>query len=433
MQNFYLYLLFATVAGFLSAVFLKPARIYEYPFFMAAVMAAFILPQAYSLCRFPGGVRTAEIEDILLICSLCLWCCAAGYYFFKPSKFIVGTFSQPVNESRLFHVGWLFTIIGLASLLLIPKSRVEFASRGGLTGIATIYIFFSALAVCGFAIFLQLIRSHLSVLNLVGLLASALSPVLAVFAGRREPAAIFVLIILLTGYFKTRKPPKRIAVFAGLVFAMLAIPATGIYRTLWQEGELRRIDELDLVANFKDFIDKESILELRNGAAVVESTRVRNQYAWGAGHWNQMVIRFVPAQIVGTSTKNALLIGTTMDKIYASELATNYEVPPGSTLTGMGDSYEQFGWLGCLFFALVGIMFRSIWVTALQPQAVFAQLFYILICTSAMRAITHQTVDFFPGVTYHAVFMGAAYLYARVPPTIAPMRRTIVKRPKVQS
>ena len=37
------------------------------------------------------------------------------------------------------------------------------------------------------------------------------------------------------------------------------------------------------------------------------------------------------------------------------------------------------------------------------------------VTTSAMRAVTHWTLDFLPGVLYHAVFLGLGFLYARVP------------------
>ena len=32
-----------------------------------------------------------------------------------------------------------------------------------------------------------------------------------------------------------------------------------------------------------------------------------------------------------------------------------------------------------------------------------------------MRAVTHQTVDYFPGLLYNLVFLGMAVLYARIP------------------
>lgn len=193
---------------------------------------------------------------------------------------------------------------------------------------------------------------------------------------------------------------------------MLSIPATGIYRALASKGEFSEIRKLDLVKNFEQYFGNESILELRNAAAVIESTQKFGNYDYGTGYWNQLVFRFVPAQIVGKGTKDLLMFGNDVDKMLKGNSGTAHEFSSGSTITGMGDSFKQFGWLGCLFFALLAVVFRSLWIAAIQPGALFAQLLYLLSCTSAMRALTHQTVDFLPGFVYQMIFLGLGLLYA---------------------
>jgi hypothetical protein len=42
-----------------------------------------------------------------------------------------------------------------------------------------------------------------------------------------------------------------------------------------------------------------------------------------------------------------------------------------------------------------------------------AQILYIQITTSAMRAATHQTIDFLPAFIYGLIFIGAIAFYAR--------------------
>lgn len=414
MLDFLFFILCLAIIVPLGMVISKPARIFEYPYFMTAVFAVFILPQAYSLIHFPGGVKEREIGDVFLICCLCILSCFLGYKL-TPSFRMIRFISTPANTTRMFHVGMALTLVGIASILLIPVQQVQFSNRGGMTGIGTIYLFFSGLSFPGFAVFLQLIRDKFTVARLIGLIISSIAPALSVYTGRRESAVMFFLSIALTSFFSTRKAPGRLVIFSCLVFATLAIPATGAYRSLVQTGQVKQINRLAIMQNFKDFINQESILELRNAAATLESTRMQEKFGFGAGYWNQMVHRFVPAQIVGTNIKNSLLVGTTMEQIYLGKLVGRYEIPPGSTRTGMADSYEQFGWLGCLFFVVVGVFFRSIWTAAMQPKAMFAQLFYIMICTSAMRSVTHQTVDFPPGVFYQIIFLGVAYLYARAP------------------
>jgi hypothetical protein len=58
------------------------------------------------------------------------------------------------------------------------------------------------------------------------------------------------------------------------------------------------------------------------------------------------------------------------------------------------------------------VFFRCLWRTAGSSNALFAQLLYMQSCTCAMRALTHWTLDFLPGLLYNLIFIGAAVLYA---------------------
>ncbi len=54
----------------IGTLLVRPRLIYEYPYFMAGVFSAFIVPQAYSLYLNEwGGIY---LETTLLMCTLCL-------------------------------------------------------------------------------------------------------------------------------------------------------------------------------------------------------------------------------------------------------------------------------------------------------------------------------------------------------------------------
>ena len=89
-----------------------------------------------------------------------------------------------------------------------------------------------------------------------------------------------------------------------------------------------------------------------------------------------------------------------------------FGLPVGLTVTGMGDSFNEFGYLGCLFFAALGYLFKTLWAAANRPNGTMAQILYIQVTTSAMRAATHQTIDFLPGFIYSVIFIGAIAFYA---------------------
>jgi hypothetical protein len=222
------------------------------------------------------------------------------------------------------------------------------------------------------------------------------------------------LILLVALYYERRWLLTAWLFPIGIFFAALIIPATGTYRMNVEAGAWQAVRQVDLIGNFKRFLTEESTLELRNGAAIIEHTRATGEYEYGAGYWNHLVFRYVPAQILGAEFKNSLRIGTEK-QITAGESGLEYEAPTGSTVTGVGDCFQQFGWVGWLFFAFMAVIFRSLWVAAARPEAVFARLLYVLSLTSAMRAVTHWTLDFLPGLLYNLIFLGLAVLYAAAP------------------
>jgi len=412
MAETWLILLLIMIAGLLLRVAWRPALILEYPYFIAGVFAVFILPQAFSLVRFKGAVSYDAISDVILMSCLCLGAAVMGYRI-SPSNRVLIQASRQVNETRIGQVGLVFLICGFLFSYLLGRVEIKVADSGGMTGIATIYLFFAGLGFHGLAIFWFLLLREFTWTRLMMVIVGAINPISAiVWAGRREMAVILGLTFVLGLYFARRTAPPRWLTFGALAFAMLAIPATGIYRGLVAQGEIRKVRQIDLIANFKDYFRKESVLELRNGAAVIQSCQQSGRYEYGAGYWNQIVFRFVPAQLVGRDFKLSLMIGRS--KLEQTEDATRFghEFSVGSTLTGMGDSFKQFGWFGCLFFAGLAVVFRSFWLAALQPNALFAQLLYLLICSSAMRAVTHQTLDFLPGFIYQFAFLKLGLWYA---------------------
>lgn len=414
MTNLYLFLLIVISAIMLVRVAWNLGLIFEYPYFMAAMFAVFILPQAYSLIRFPGGVSQSDIDNVMLMSVLCLGCTVMGYWW-KPSAALVKRFSVQVDPDRMFHAGVILILISGWAIYMIRNADVQFTDKGGLTGSATIHLFFIGLGVPGLAICLQSLRDRFTYARLAAVVLGSIGPINAVIHGRRETAATLALTIALTGYFKSGKAPARALIFGGLFFAMVAIPATGAYRSLVYQGELGQVKNLDVIGNFQEFVTSGSILELRNAAALIRSTNARGSYGLGRGYWDQIVFRFVPAQWFGKDFKDSLMLGTNSRALIAKDLTNTYELSVGSTLTGMGDSFQEFGWFGCLFFAVLALFFKSVWVAALRPNARFAQVVYVMICGSAMRTVSHQTVDFLPGLIYQLIFLYAAYWYAAIP------------------
>lgn len=414
MEWVYFWILTAGLAATLAETLFKPEKIYEYPFFMAATFAIFIVPQAISLIRFPGDAQPEWIANVLLMCCLCFAACWVGYR--RPvSRTCQQLLVLPVNLERLFHGGLVFIAVSFFFNHLISGMTEEETGGSMWTGKVTIYDFFAGLIYPGFAICLVTALRTNRLRAWLATWLAVIHPIEAsLLAGRREVTVLLLMTLVLTLYYQRGFKPPRLAIVLFLILAMLAVPATGTYRGLAQQKDWQGVSQINLVANFEEYLNQESILELRNAAFLIEVTRETGNYQYGEAYWDQLVFRFVPAQWLGKGFKNRLMFHP-QDDSSQDEVSKIYDIPVGSTITGMGDSFQQFGWFGCLFFAGMGWLFKNLFHASRQPNAIFAQLFYIQIGTSAMRAVTHQTLDFLPGLVYYAIFLGLLFLYARVP------------------
>jgi len=405
----------------LLKVFRQPERIYCYPYFMTAAFAIFILPQAISLVRFPGAAPEQAVQNVLLMTCLCLGDCLAGYYF-SPSREVVPQTSRSLDQRRLFHGGLVFVACGIVFSYVLSHTEVQTNEFGGWTGPATIYGFFQQLCYPGFAICLMVALRRPTLLSLGSTLIAAMVPLQSIVFGRREPAALFLLTIGLTLYFQLGLKPPRWLVAMSIGVALLAIPATATYRRFQLQNDWQAVRQIELVDNFKDFLNEESVLELRNAAMLIEATRRSGDYEYGAGYWNHLVFRYIPGQLLGPAIKESLMIAASREKLESELAGMDYVNPPGSTVTGMGDSFQQFGYFGCLFFAGLGVLFRRLWRAAVPRNALFAQLLYMQSCTCAMRAVTHWTLDFLPGLIYNLIFLGGAAIYAAAEKPVSRVR-----------
>lgn len=415
MTSLYFWMFVGLLVIGLAHALWRPSRMYEFPAFMTLAFGAFILPQAISLLRFPGEVSEEAVDTVLLMTCVCLGACFLGYRL-KPNVALLRWTQRPVDLGRLFHVGLFFIAVSYGFRMALGSTEVEFAETGGMTGRGTILLFFQQLCYPGFAICLLCAVRRPTIINVLASAAGFVPLLQAVVIARREGTALIVLIVMMAFYYQRRWVPPRWVFLSGLLAAMLFIPATGTYRQLAGQYGVGAVRRIDFVENFKKFISEESpILELRNAAAVIESTRETGHYEYGAAYWNHLVFRFVPAQLVGKRLKDALKVNFKWDLVKEEMTETGFQLSRGSTVTGMGDSYQQFGYLGCLFFVLIAVVFKSLWQASQGRDAIFAQLLYMLSVTSAMRAVTHWTQDFLPGLLYFVIFLGLAMLYATTP------------------
>jgi hypothetical protein len=196
--------------------------------------------------------------------------------------------------------------------------------------------------------------------------------------------------------------------------AIFIIPAVGTYRQFAAENPLEALKQIDFDEEVKAFFDEDAISEVKNATALIAATKEMDGYDWGAGYWNRIVFRFVPAQFLGKEFKDSLMLGREQQDLGEFvESASGFKAPTGSTFTGIGDTFYHFGYFGCLVFAAMAYAFKNFWTAANHYGGTVAQIFYIQVITSAMRALTHQTMDFIPGLIYSGIFIALVAFYAR--------------------
>lgn len=389
----------------------KPVLIYQYPYFMAATFVAFIAPQLYGLYKLDWA--GPFVEATALMSLLCLVCCWLGHCP-QPHPAIIEKFNVSLNPNRFLHGGIVLVVIGFYFTYKFGSLPEEELSSM-MTGIGTIYLFFGGLVYPGFAICFYCALQHKNPVAWVATAVAASIPLqAAIFYGRREPTVLFILSFAMSFYFLKGKTPPRWAIVAAVVGGMFIMPAIGQYRQTAAEDPLAALKSIDFREEFNGYFNEDAISEVKNATVLIAATQQSGGYEFGAGYWNRLVFRFVPAQLLGREFKDSLMMGEGFrDLGEFVEDTMGFKPPTGSTMTGLADSFNQFGYWGCLVFAVMAYLFKNLWTAANKPDGTGAQILYIQVMTSAMRALTHQTLDFLPGFLYSGIFIGLVVLYAR--------------------
>ena len=166
----------------------------------------------------------------------------------------------------------------------------------------------------------------------------------------------------------------------------------------------------------------------------MDATAVTGRYGFGTGFWDAAIFQYVPGQIVGYGVKEALQFKfSVFSPLWARSGLTNlygYDVPLGSTFTGIGDSFVEFGYLGCILFAMIGYLFKTLWVSSNSGKSVPAMLLHMSLFSPAMVSITHGVGRFAQEAPFQIIVVMLILQYATAsvdkPQTIQPVVKRIL-------
>jgi hypothetical protein len=411
MNEIFLYLFLVSCGLLIFKVISQPNLVYEYPYFIGFIFFIFIAPQAIIIYNQPRLVPPSAIGPLFLMCFLSVLMAVLGYKL-APAIRISKSLNVRLNEKKLINISIIYTLLGYLFLFLMNRhlSQLKTVSTQW-SGILTIYVLLFNVINIAFPVFLYLTLQKFSfrVLSYT-IIAGLPSLYFIIAAGRRETTALFFLTIALTFFFKARIAPSKLFIIGAVLFATLIIPATGDYRKVAADhGPIEAIKSLDLKQGFINYFESGKYLELVVAAHIIDAYSFHGEYDYGSGYWDNMVFRYVPAQILGNDFKQSLMINSG-----SAKFINGYRAYTGLTTTGVGDSFTQFGYLGCFFFFFLGGFFRELWRSALNTSSPLIQILYIMCMVQGLLSVTHATINFVPGIFFSYLCLRLVAAYAKI-------------------
>lgn len=417
MADFYLFIFISICIVIIYWSIIRLERIYQFPFFMVSVFLSFVLPQAIAIIKNPGTfVSSTALDRMLFYVCLCVAMCWIGYQF-PPNHKWLAKLRIPVDEDKLFKMGIVLLIIGSLCLWIISYIGVQKTDQGMWTGPATILIFFAGVLNIALPLFLLRTLKNPSLTN-IALTSIIILPKLQVIIiyGRRQPTIAFIVTVGLCLFIVKNYIPPRILLLTLIPIAAYIIPTIGNLRgKFWELAIAGNWDAIQSVSKQGlEGVVEGKILELRNATLVMDYVTQFDQYAYGRQLWNTFIFQYVPAQLLGTEFKQSLQFNNNIDLMSFYGYQPNF----GSTITGMGDSFIDFGFLGCLFFALMAYFFKTLWVSTVQEKSIISTLLYISLIDSAMIGITHGIGRFVNEFIFKCGVLFLVYYFCKFSPEI---------------
>ena len=405
-----LLLLFSAVCCLLLlAGMARRGAIYEFPFLAGAVFTGFALPQLVGLAS-DSFLPPGAFEKTLVMATLCAAMCWVGH---AANSKPWGLFRWEYDETRLLWVSLVLSLAGCYFYYAFGALPEEVLHSSQMSGLPVVYLFFARLLAYGFAIAVLLYaRTGSKSALAVALFGSMFYLERIVIAGRRADLIEFCAIIALAAYFQRGRAIPRPVMLFGLILGTLGVYSTGDYRgaTMSDDGpQWSSVLQIDFIGNFER-MTQQGGPELTNAAYYIEATDRQMTFDFGLFQWNELVARYVPAQLLGDEFKGSL----TVDLDTPAQTEFLYTPDTGSTLTGLTDSFRSFWYFGCLEFAVIAFVMRGLWRAAVAGD-MSSQLAYMLILAQALHAITHSTSNFTAPWVQMAIFLVPALLLARRP------------------
>jgi hypothetical protein len=388
----------------------------QFPFLAGLTFGGWVIPQLWGIQGEPH-LPDGAFDRVALMGALCASMCLVGYVL--PARPMTAL-NWEYDDERLLRAAVALTIVGaFFSLLfdLLPKTTVN----SQMSGLSVALLFFSDIMQYGFALAV-LIYARTGSKWALAIAAFGsyfyLQDILA--GGRRATASEFFFVLILSLWFGRK---KALSPFAILLVALIGIVGSfniGEYRSASYDAQgvtWKEVTSIEWIENTKEVFEKGGG-EMRAATYQMAATAEQETYDYGIYHWNRLVFRYVPAQLLGNGVKQALILDVAGAEVISRQRneATyrlyGYQKELGLTTSGMTDSFSSFWYFGSIKFFVISLILSKIYLGA-QNGNMTAQLSYMVLVVPAMHAVTHNTSWFFEAMPHMILFFLPALAYAR--------------------
>lgn len=410
LEEFLLVLVFILCAVIVVRSFLKRNELVQFPFLTAAAFLAYVFPQLVAVVR-NDDLPEAAVEKTLLMSVLCLSAAFVGYLSNRKAARIGNNWDY--NYRRLIVGIVALTLLGALSFYKVGDLAIDEDLGSQWSGPITIYFFFGQLLTVGLVLALVVHMKRPSWVTLavvVGGMAFYLHR--GVILGRRGEMAEFVLMVGVGLYLRYRWVPPRAMVIAMLAAGTLWINAIGDYRSEVVGGGdvLSAVSSIDFVGNLRSAFDDAP--DVINAVYAIDAADRDLSFNYGLRLYNDVIMRYVPGQIIGRDLKESLKSG-----IGELEYAPGYHFRTGTTNTGMGWAFQTLWYLGAVWFYAIGVIMNR-WFRAATQGSLVGSVVVILVYYQSLVAFSFSPAQIFLRLIFLMFSLAPVLCFARLRPRV---------------
>lgn len=375
------------------------------PTLFALAYLFFLIPQilAFNILGLGRNILNSDAYTLTLVYAII--CLVASYLgwesgHFKDFHIFLQLFNKQINKKSLLII-MIFTsvISNIAAFKFIALSKAgefEYVNGQQLTGIGTKFVFIANLFYLPYSFFISQAINNSKIKNVFFLILISLLTYQRIFeGGRRGPLASLFIPVLCMLYFNKSIVFSRIFILLSILAPLVLIPALSEYRfSFWELAYQNQFNVADILSIIKSYFTQDYPYDFINAINIVDFTDRNTKFGLGTGFLNDLVNGFIPAQFLGDSFKDSLYIKISpISYLKNSDLSFYFDYKIGTTQTGLGNTFAEFGLLGSICFFIQAKLMRTFWDSAITGN-LYSMIAYCYLTTPVFLSVTHGFYTF---------------------------------------